>query len=228
MRVTVLCDSGCDCVRKSRLRSNPFPFARVPAIRPSGFWIGLKTMIDWSRIWSTSGSVPYGVSGQPLDHLHRGVDALVFISVDAALDEQRHLHVVTDPVENVLRALRILERVAADLLPVRVVAALRLCVELVDDDVELVATESGLTETLDGHAAAAGCRDVVERASDRVVRDVREASVRVSRKRLASVRKARGSVRLGVPHHGGAMAVAAVPAVSRPRTKRQRAAPRTL
>ena len=53
--------SDCDCVRKSRLRSKPLPFARVPATRPSGFWITLKTTTAPSRIWSTSGSVPYGV-----------------------------------------------------------------------------------------------------------------------------------------------------------------------
>ncbi len=50
-----------DWVRKSRLRSNPLPFARWPAMRPSGFWIGLNSTIAWSRIWSTSASVPYGV-----------------------------------------------------------------------------------------------------------------------------------------------------------------------
>ena len=44
--------------RKSRLRSNPFPLARVPATRPSGFWMTLKTTTDRSRTRSTSGSVP--------------------------------------------------------------------------------------------------------------------------------------------------------------------------
>ena len=53
--------SDCDCVRKSRLRSKPLPFARVPATRPSGFWITLKMTTAPSRIASTSGSVPYGV-----------------------------------------------------------------------------------------------------------------------------------------------------------------------
>ena len=53
--------SGCDWVRKSRLRSKPLPFPRVPATRPSGFWITLKMTIAPSRIASTSGSVPYGV-----------------------------------------------------------------------------------------------------------------------------------------------------------------------
>ena len=53
--------SDCDWVRKSRLRSNPLPFARVPATRPSGFWITLKMTTAPSRILSTSGSVPYGV-----------------------------------------------------------------------------------------------------------------------------------------------------------------------
>jgi hypothetical protein len=54
--------SDCACVKKSRLRSNPFPFARVPATRPSGFWSILMSRITWSRTASTSGSVPYGVS----------------------------------------------------------------------------------------------------------------------------------------------------------------------
>ena len=53
--------SGCDCVRKSRLRSKPAPLARVPAARPSGFWTALKTTMAWSRIASTSGSAPRGV-----------------------------------------------------------------------------------------------------------------------------------------------------------------------
>ena len=98
-------------------------------------------------------------------------------------------------VENVLSALRILERVAADLLPVRVVAALRLRVERVDDHVELVASVGGLSETLDCHAPAAGSGDVVERASDRVIGNVREASVRLSRKWLASVGKVGRGIR---------------------------------
>ena len=54
--------SDCDWVRKSRLRSKMLPFCRMPATRPSGFWIGLKMTIRWSRIRSTSASVPYGVS----------------------------------------------------------------------------------------------------------------------------------------------------------------------
>ena len=37
------------------------PFARVPAIRPSGFWMTLKTRIVWLRIASIFGFVPYGV-----------------------------------------------------------------------------------------------------------------------------------------------------------------------
>ena len=53
--------SGCDCVRKSRLRSKPLLLVLVPAARPSGFWSVLKTTIAWSRMRSTSGSVPYGV-----------------------------------------------------------------------------------------------------------------------------------------------------------------------
>ena len=37
------------------------PFARVPAMRPSGFWITLKTSTAWSSQASTWGSSPYGV-----------------------------------------------------------------------------------------------------------------------------------------------------------------------
>ena len=61
MKLTDAIVSDCDCVRKSRLRSKPLPLARVPATRPSGFWIGLKTRIAWLRIASIFGSVPYGV-----------------------------------------------------------------------------------------------------------------------------------------------------------------------
>ena len=53
--------SDCDWVRKSRLRSNPLPFSRMPFTRPSGFWITLKTRIELLRISSTLGSSPYGV-----------------------------------------------------------------------------------------------------------------------------------------------------------------------
>ena len=53
--------SDCDCVRKSRFRSKLFPFARWFAMRPSGFWSTFHKRTTWSRIASTSGSVPYGV-----------------------------------------------------------------------------------------------------------------------------------------------------------------------
>ena len=53
--------SDWDCVRKSRFRSNPLPFARIPATRPSGFWITLKSTTELSRISSTTGSSPLGV-----------------------------------------------------------------------------------------------------------------------------------------------------------------------
>ena len=46
---------------KSRFMSKPLPFARVPATRPSGFWITLKTRMTWSRMSSNFGFAPYGV-----------------------------------------------------------------------------------------------------------------------------------------------------------------------
>ncbi len=46
MIATVAFVSDCDCVRKSRLRSKLFPFARWLAMWPSGFWITLKIRID--------------------------------------------------------------------------------------------------------------------------------------------------------------------------------------
>ena len=61
-----------------------------------------------------------------------------------------------------------------ELLPFEEVAALRLRVRALMDDVELVAAECRLAVALDGHAAAARCGDVVERAPDRVVGDVRK------------------------------------------------------
>ena len=41
--------------------SNPLEFARVPRYRPSGFWLGMMMMIEWSRTSSTTGWSPYGV-----------------------------------------------------------------------------------------------------------------------------------------------------------------------
>ena len=37
------------------------PLVRVPTIRPSGFWMTLKTSTAWSSQASTCGSSPYGV-----------------------------------------------------------------------------------------------------------------------------------------------------------------------
>ena len=63
----------------------------LPAMRPSGFWITLKTQ---DRV--VEDRVDLGVRAvrrrrEPLDELHRRVDALVLVAVDAALDEDRHL-----------------------------------------------------------------------------------------------------------------------------------------
>ena len=51
---------------KSRFMSKPLPFARVPATRPSGFWMTLKTTMTWLRMSSTSGFTPYGVLASSL------------------------------------------------------------------------------------------------------------------------------------------------------------------
>lgn len=45
--------SGCEAVTKSRFRSKPLAFARVPAIRPSGFAVTLK----YTRLWARRSAV---------------------------------------------------------------------------------------------------------------------------------------------------------------------------
>lgn len=40
--------SGCEAVTKSRFRSKPLAFARVPAIRPSGLAVTLKYSREWA------------------------------------------------------------------------------------------------------------------------------------------------------------------------------------
>ena len=46
--------------------SKPLPFARVPATRPSGFWMTLKTRMTWLRMSSNFGFAPYGVVASSL------------------------------------------------------------------------------------------------------------------------------------------------------------------
>ena len=83
---------------------------------------------------------------QPLDHLHRGVDALVLVSVDAALDEERDLHVVSGLGEDVLGALADPRARSGGASASSSSRGAATSVERIDDDVELVSAESGFTK----------------------------------------------------------------------------------
>ena len=191
--------------------SKPLPFARVPATRPSGFWMTLKTRMTWLRMSSNFGFTPYGVRRQLLDELHVRLDALVLVPVDGALDVDGDLDVVAPLVQEILRARGILERDAAELDPAVVVADLLRRVQRVEHDAVERAAEGRMADDLDAHAVAELRRlDVGERAADRVVGDVREAADRVGR---ATSRPAGCLPRpfSGVPHHGGVSWALALP-----------------
>ena len=117
--------------------------------------------------------------GELLDRVDHRVHALVLVAVDAALGEDRDLDVVAEPAQEPLRGGGVLEHQRAHAEPAEVVAPLLAGAEPVDDDAEHVAAGRGLADHLQLHAAAAAVLDVLERAADRVVRDVREAAGRI-------------------------------------------------
>ncbi len=121
--------------------------------------------------------IPIRRRGEPLDRPHHRVDALVLVAVDTALDEDRHLHVAA--LDQLLCPARIALRQLDDLPQARVAVALSVRVERVDRDLVHVVTAGGRADHVDLHAPLAAARDVLERAADRVVRNVREASGRV-------------------------------------------------
>ena len=121
--------------------------------------------------------IPIRRRGEPLDRPHHRVDALVLVAVDTALDEDRHLHVAA--LDQLLCPARIALRQLDDLPQARVAVALSVRVERVDRDLVHVVTAGGRADHPDLHAPPAAARDVLERAADRVVRNVREASGRV-------------------------------------------------
>ena len=103
--------------------------------------------------------------GELLDRVHRGVDALVLVAVDAALDEDRHLHVVAEVAEQLLRGLRALEHQRAHAEPAEVVALLLARAQAVDDDAVHVAAGRRLADHLQAHPAAAARLDVLRACS---------------------------------------------------------------
>ena len=132
---------------------------------------------------------------EPVDQEHHRVDALVLVSVDCALDEDRDLEVALLP-ESRLGLGRVGERVPPDLLPVLEVLLLVVRGQLVDRDEVHRAASGGMTEDLHRHPPVeALCLDGIQRAPDRVVRDVRKAAGRVGR--IASVRQRARRVGLG-------------------------------
>src|ERR671918_660350 len=92
-KATLARTSGCDWTRKSRFMSKPFAFRLVPAVRPSGFAVGITTTMAWSRRSSTVGFVPVGEGDQVADDLHHGVGPLLLVPVDVRRDDHRELHV---------------------------------------------------------------------------------------------------------------------------------------
>ena len=155
-----------------------------------------------------------------LDQLHRRIHALVLVAVDAALDEDRHLHRAVRTRQQRLRAGRVCQRDAADLLPVVESLAPLVRVEGVDRDPEHLAAERGRAGRLDRHPPTAPRCDRVERAADRVVRDVGKLPTGWDGS-LPSGSAAAASVS-GVPHQGGA--IAALPVLEPSPTARPRAA----
>ena len=137
-----------------------------------------------------------GRRGELLDDLHVRLDALVLVPVNRALDVDRDLDVVAPRVQELLRARGILERDASELVPAVGVADLLRRLPRVEHDAVERPAERRVTDDLDRHPVAELRRlDLVERAADRVVRDVREAARRVGRQR--PVRQIPGRVGLG-------------------------------
>jgi hypothetical protein len=127
------------------------------------------------------------------ERLEDGLDAFVLVPVDPALHEDRHLDVVAVLFEQCLPPCRVGEGYFAHLLPGLEVPALLSGVQRVHRDEEQVAPERRLPDHLQRHAALAAGHDVLERALDRVVGDVREAADRLAR--LRAVRQAPSDVR---------------------------------
>ena len=116
---------------------------------------------------------------QLLDELHVRLDALVLVPVDPALVEDRNLDVVAPLREQILRLRGVVEHELADLLPAAEVTPLLGRLHGVDDDAVERAPERRDADLLDAHAVADLLRlDLVERALDRVVRDMWEAADR--------------------------------------------------
>ncbi len=135
---------------------------------------------------------PVGRGREPLDEHHVRVDALGLVSVDRALDEDRDLEVVPVDAKQPLGEPRTAQCVLADLLPVVVVAPLLVRLQRVDHDLVHVVAERRLAGHPVGHAAVRLRLDLVERAGDRIPRNVRVAPDRI--RRAGAVRQRRRSV----------------------------------
>ena len=156
--------------------SKPLPFARVPATRPSGFWITLKTTTAPSRILSTSGSVPYGVVARR--SMMRMFESTPSYSLPWMAPWMKSGTLTSSP--NVascgLRPRRLGQHARAEVRPAEEGLLLRARLELVDDDLVERASGGRLAGDLDRHPAVLAARlDVVQGALDRVDGDVREA-----------------------------------------------------
>ena len=129
------------------------------------------------------GVIAVGGRRELLDDLHRGIDALVLVPVDARLDEDRDLHVALEVRDELLRLSRVVQGIPAHRHPVIKIPLLLIRFERVDRDLVHVSSQRRLSRYLDGHPPAALRLNRLERAADRIPGDVREASNRIARRR---------------------------------------------